>query len=125
MWLQRASCVAFVTLARSGNHNETILEICESAVKNQERFVQLGVGWVLRELYLAVDDQVVEWIKSHFSLMSREGLRYSVEKMPASLRSSLMSYSPDEGVVRAKRKQAAAQEVEPATEKKTRKTRSK
>jgi 3-methyladenine DNA glycosylase AlkD len=53
VWKQRAACVSFVKLARHGKFNDDILGICAQTVRNPYRFVQLGTGWVLRELWLA------------------------------------------------------------------------
>jgi len=92
LWRQRACCVSFVLLAKHGNFNDLIKEICESCVKNPERFVQLGVGWVLRELSLADLDLVVNFVKSNFQQMSREGLRYTIEKMKSPLQKELLDF---------------------------------
>ena len=91
-WKQRASCVSFVCLARHGEHNELILDIASHVVRNSERFPQLGVGWVLRELSLADQPAVVAFIKDHYSEFSREGLRYAIEKMGKPLQKELIEY---------------------------------
>jgi len=92
LWRQRASCVAFVGVARFGELNDTIIDICSTCIRNQERFVQLGAGWVLRELSLADRDLVVDFIKSNYDHFSREGLRYAIEKMTPTLREQLMQH---------------------------------
>lgn len=81
IWKKRSSCVSFVKLARHGQHSNDILDICNSCLEDDERFVQLGVGWVLREVYLCNGDKAVEFIKANSTRMSREGIRYAVEKM--------------------------------------------
>jgi len=93
MWRQRASCVSFVKLARFGKHNQIIYDICASCVKSPERFVQLGNGWVLRELGLADKKGVIKFIEDHYDHFSREGLRYAIEKMDGSTRQSLLNYN--------------------------------
>ena len=60
-------------------------------MKNDERFVQLGLGWVLRELYLADRDLVLSFLAAHYGELSREGLRYAIEKMPAELQMRLLA----------------------------------
>jgi len=62
-------------------------------IKNNERFVQLGAGWVLREMSLSDLDRVVAFIKDNYDKFSREGLRYAVEKMPQLLKKELMDYN--------------------------------
>jgi len=61
-------------------------------VRDSQRFVQLGVGWVLRELSLADHDLVVNFIKSNYAYFSREGLRYAIEKMSGAQRTKLLSH---------------------------------
>jgi 3-methyladenine DNA glycosylase AlkD len=92
LWQQRASCVAFVKLARHGRHTDAIMSIVENCVKNPERFVQLGAGWVLRELWLAEPQLVVNFITGHYTYFSREGLRYAIEKMDRPLQQRLLKY---------------------------------
>jgi 3-methyladenine DNA glycosylase AlkD len=81
-WRQRAAAVAFVNEARHGRHTAEILEVCARTVKNPERFVQLGTGWALRELWLAEPRKVRAFLRDHYPHFSREGLRYAIEKMP-------------------------------------------
>ncbi|MGL1935430.1 MAG: DNA alkylation repair protein [Fibrobacterales bacterium] len=90
LWQQRASCIALVGLGRHGNHNEIILSICTEVIKNSERFAQLGVGWVLRELSVANTELALTFIQNHYSQFSREGLRYAIEKLEPSLRKNIL-----------------------------------
>ncbi len=92
IWLQRSSCLVYLPTARYGIHNEQIIKTCRVCVKSSERFVQLGVGWVLRELSLADVDLVVNFIKANYNCFSREGLRYAIEKMKPKLRQKLLNY---------------------------------
>ena len=91
-WKQRASCVSFVCLARHGNYNDDIFDIATNLLQNPKRFPQLGAGWVLRELSLADEPAVIDFIKEHYEDFSREGLRYAIEKMDKPLRKQLLSY---------------------------------
>lgn len=52
LWMRRASCVAFVNLARKANNEllTLLFEICDLNIKHQERFNQLGCGWLLRNM---------------------------------------------------------------------------
>lgn len=91
-WKQRSSCISFVCLARHGNYNDIILNIATNIIQNQNRFPQLGVGWVLRELSVANEDIVVRFIKNHYNEFTREGLRYAIEKMNKPLQKQLLKY---------------------------------
>jgi len=90
-WRQRASAVAFVNEARHGKYTAGILDVCERTVNNPERFVQLGTGWVLRELWLAEPRTVIAFLRRHYPQISREGLRYAIEKMPVKEQAALLA----------------------------------
>ncbi|MCY3017853.1 MAG: DNA alkylation repair protein [Planctomycetota bacterium] len=91
LWRQRASAVAFVNEARHCRYNDAIIAVCGRVVRNPERFAQLGVGWVLRELFLADRARAIKFVRSHHQYMSREGLRYATEKMPAALKQRVLA----------------------------------
>lgn len=88
LWLQRVSCVAYVTLAKHGDKppnysgflNEKI-QTCETTIRNPERFVQLGTGWLLREIGVADKELLLNFIQANLRNFSREGLRYAIEKL--------------------------------------------
>jgi 3-methyladenine DNA glycosylase AlkD len=88
-WLQRAAAVAFVNEAKTGLYNTEILEVCRTTVRNPHRFVQLGTGWVLRELSLADRELVNVFVREHRRDFIPEGLRYALEKHPAGERAAL------------------------------------
>lgn len=74
-WKQRASCVSFVKVARFGKHDEKILKISENVLNSNSssRWVQLGNGWMLRELSLSSLKKVENFLKKNYSKFSREG----------------------------------------------------
>jgi 3-methyladenine DNA glycosylase AlkD len=80
LWRQRASAVSFVNEASHGKYNDDILQVCQNIVNNSERFVQLGMGWVLRELSLADREQTLKFLAKHYPAITREGLRYATDK---------------------------------------------
>ena len=90
-WRQRASAIALLSEARHGEVNRDVLAVCARIVKNPDRFVQLGAGWVLRELSLADRGLVLRFLDQHAASVSREGLRYALEKMPATVRARAMA----------------------------------
>jgi 3-methyladenine DNA glycosylase AlkD len=85
-WRQRAAAVAFVNEARHGHYDRQIMTVCRSLVRNRDRFVQLGMGWVLRELSLADRGAVLKFLHRHRRDMNRDALRYATEKMPTKVR---------------------------------------
>lgn len=95
LWKRRASNVAFVTLAKRGDANfpgfvELMLETCRVTVQCPERFAQTGVGWLLRELASSNRDAVLAFTDAHLHVMSREGIRYVVERMPKAVQSRIL-----------------------------------
>lgn len=98
LWKRRASAVAFVKVASPKYpFKKDILEICNSAVSGEvgkERFVQLGVGWVVREVGVHDREAAINFIETRYSVISREGLRYSLEKMPSEIRARLLKFVP-------------------------------
>ena len=91
LWRLRAVCVAFVTMAKVGGMTDLCFTICSSCVKSSERFVQLGVGCLLREMSINMSDKVVEFIKDHYRYFIREGLRYSIDKLDPKVRKDILS----------------------------------
>lgn len=86
LWQRRAACVAMVPIAKHGDGNfagflELALGICGSAVKDPERFAQLGVGWLLRELALADAPAVSQFLVDNKQYMSAEAVRSAREKV--------------------------------------------
>jgi 3-methyladenine DNA glycosylase AlkD len=81
IWQRRASVVAFVNLAKQGEGNfEGFIElILENSliIKDQERFIQTGTGWVLRELSIANKKEVINFIKENLQHFTPEGLQYA------------------------------------------------
>jgi 3-methyladenine DNA glycosylase AlkD len=99
-WRRRASAVAFVCVLRRGDRlrvGDGVLAAAAVALQSGERFVQLGVGWALRELAASGapgrEDDVAAFLVRHAALVSREGLRYATEKMPPMLRTRLLTES--------------------------------
>ena len=91
LWQRRAAGVAFVNLAKHGDRNfpgfvDLLLDICAVTVQSPERFAQTGTGWVLRELSLADQARVLNFVEEYYDCFSREGLRYALEKMPAEVK---------------------------------------
>jgi 3-methyladenine DNA glycosylase AlkD len=97
LWRRRASLVSFVNLAKHGDSNfpgfvSLLLKACSVVVLSKERFAQTGTGWVLRELGIAEQETVINFIKTNSSNFSSEGLRYAIEKLPKPLQAELKQH---------------------------------
>lgn len=91
VWRMRGACVTFVCLAKVGAMTELCFQICEACVRSSERFVQLGVGCLLREMSLMSSESVIEFITENYRYFSREGLRYSIDKLNSATRKSILT----------------------------------
>lgn len=99
LWQRRASVVAFVKLAKRGDENfpgfsELLLGTSAIVVQSAERFAQTGVGWALRELSIADLEAVAAFARVHAARLSREAMRYLVQKMPAPRARELLALQP-------------------------------
>ena len=92
-WRLRAICIAFVSLAKVQVMTDLCFDICKSVLKSSERFVQLGIGCLLREMSITMSDKLVEFIKENYRYFIREGLRYSIDKLPTKTRKEILSYN--------------------------------
>jgi len=85
LWTVRASCVAFICTLNDEVCRTAALVAADYAISNspfkQERFVQLGIGWLVREIGVVDAGQANHFIRQHLGLFSAEGLRYATEKL--------------------------------------------
>jgi 3-methyladenine DNA glycosylase AlkD len=93
IWKRRSSAVTFVKLADPKlGYNDLIFSICREALLSSERFVQLGCGWVLREVSVHSRAATTAFIRANIDSISREGLRYALEKYDAAGKTALMNF---------------------------------
>lgn len=100
LWQRRASNVAFVPLAKLGNENfpgfvELMFGTAGITVQCSDRFAQTGVGWLLRELSLADRVRVFAFLKAHAADLTREGMRYAIEKLPPQDAARLLAHQDE------------------------------
>jgi 3-methyladenine DNA glycosylase AlkD len=94
LWRKRAAVVSFVNIAKKGDRNFTdfsinLLATCKTVVQSPERFAQTATGWALRELAVADQQAVINFIHTYSTKFSSEGLRYAIEKFPPDLQARL------------------------------------
>jgi 3-methyladenine DNA glycosylase AlkD len=95
LWQRRASCVAFVNLARHGDRvvpglPAMIVDSAARVVADPARFAQTGVGWVLRELSGFDAGLVSRFAEAHLSELSREAMGYVTARLPPAERRRLL-----------------------------------
>jgi 3-methyladenine DNA glycosylase AlkD len=89
LWQRRAGAVAFVNIAKHGQEPPSSPQLWElmsiaagNNVRSPERFMQTSVGWLVREMGKADAGAALGFAEEHRDRLSREALRYIVEKMP-------------------------------------------
>jgi 3-methyladenine DNA glycosylase AlkD len=80
LWQRRAAAVAFVNLAPRGDgffegFTQLLLTVCARNVRDDARFSQTSVGWLLRELSRAEREQVASFVERNREVMSKEALK--------------------------------------------------
>ena len=97
-WKQRVAAVSFVKLAAPAlGHKATILDIASVLSGVNHRFVQLGCGWMLRELSVHDLGAVTGHLRAHARTISKEGMRYSIEKMPSKAQREMLDHHASNG----------------------------
>lgn len=93
-WKQRISCVTFICLVRRNWFVETCYNFVNHVIHHSnERFVQLGAGWLMRELSTIDEKRTIDLLYTHYDSWNRESLRYAIEKLPTTERKKLLDYS--------------------------------
>ena len=103
VWRRRASVVAFVNLANKGDRtflgfSEMVLDNCSHLLGSQKRFVQTGVGWVLRELSRSEEGRVIGFVKANLYRFSREGLKNATKYVPPEVAKRLLQAHLSSGI---------------------------
>ena len=91
-WKSRASCVAFARAgARDLRFDTALLAACNSAAARHptDYFVNLGVGWALKELGARNSHAVTIFLSEHADL-ARIAVRTALEKVPSEVRREAM-----------------------------------
>ena len=86
LWQRRAAAVAFVELAPRGDDFfrgfvRLLLTVCASNVKDDARFSQTSVGWLLRELSKAEPDHVRAFVEKNGTRMAKEALKAATARL--------------------------------------------
>ena len=89
-WRMRACCIVHVNFASCDE--ELCFDICSDCIKSSDRFVQLGVGCLLRELSISSSEKVISFVKDNYRYFTRDALRYSIEKLNGSVKKIILEY---------------------------------
>jgi 3-methyladenine DNA glycosylase AlkD len=89
-WVKRSSAVTLIIPARHGKFLQDIFEIANILFLDNDDLVQKGYGWMLKAASQAHQIEVFDYVMKNKTKMPRTALRYSIEKMPDSLRKKAM-----------------------------------
>ncbi len=85
-WTRRAAAVSLIIPARKGLFLDTIFEIADNLLLDNDDLVQKGYGWLLKAASDKHQKQVFDYVMKNKSQMPRTALRYAIEKMPKNLK---------------------------------------
>lgn len=98
LWLRRISLVSFVNRVKKGDNKpnfkgfiDLMFKICDANRQYIERFNQLVLGWLLREIAVVEYERYEKWMKKNSTLMTREAIRYTVEKITPKRKTLILS----------------------------------
>ena len=96
LWRRRASIVAFVRISRQGDDFfpglvNLLFETADMLLVSDERFIQTGVCWTLRNLALAEPDKVEQFLADNFARLTTEGIRSAIKSMEKDRADSLLA----------------------------------
>lgn len=80
---RRAAAVAFLGLAKRGGHTAELLEFVRPLMSDGNRFVQQGVGWLLREMWKKEPQPVENFLLEFKDTAPRKIFQYATERMTA------------------------------------------
>ncbi len=90
LWKRRISIIATSFFISKGLLQDTF-QIAELLLKDQEDLIHKAVGWMLRETGKKDRTALLSFLKTHYSVMPRTMLRYSIEKFPDSERKMILA----------------------------------
>lgn len=90
LWLRRAAVVAFVTLARSGDHLDDAYGVVEDLLADPEDLIHKACGWLLREAGKTNPRRLERFLLAHGAAVPRTTVRYAIERFPLAARRRLL-----------------------------------
>ncbi len=97
-WCRRASCVVWVKfIKRKIGKTEykldtsLIFELCDSLLRDEDDYVQKGVGWLLKVTAIEHPQEVIFYLKVNHKNMPRSTIRYALEKYNKEQRQNILA----------------------------------
>ncbi len=89
-WLRRASAVIMIYSIRRKKYFETVFEIADTLLLDEDYLVQKGYGWMLKEASNLYPQEVFRYVMKNKAEMPRTSLRYAIEKLSPELKKKAM-----------------------------------
>lgn len=89
-WERRAAAVSLIVPAKRGRFLNSIFEIADILLLDEDDLVQKGYGWMLKAASQTHQQEVFDYVINHKNKMPRTALRYAIEKMPKELKALAM-----------------------------------
>lgn len=89
LWSQRMAMISSYYWIKQDEFGDALV-LAERLLNHPHDLIQKAVGWMLREIGKRNFDTELDFLKVHYSHMSRTALRYAIEKFPEDLRQSFL-----------------------------------
>jgi len=89
-WFRRAAAVSLIYVIRRGEELDMVFKVSNKLMKDKDRLVLKGVGWLLREAWCRYPSDIYRYLAKNKNKLARVTLRYATEKMKDDQRQVLM-----------------------------------
>ncbi|MFB9953784.1 DNA alkylation repair protein [Cellulomonas denverensis] len=89
-WLRRGAAVSFIRPARKGEFLDTVFQVAETLLTDQDDLVRKGYGWLLKAARRPHPDQVYDYLLARRDVMPRVAFRYALEHYDRERRDAAM-----------------------------------
>ena len=84
-WVRRGALVSMIPSIRTDKESEFILNLAARAIRDDDYFVQKGLGWALRECAHHNPREVISFIQTHRERMRRSTITNALSRLPKTL----------------------------------------
>ena len=82
LWQRRASIVSFRSVCTDRTYHALIKEIIDDLIKEQQRFIQTGIGWVMADMSKVFPEEVESWFRDYLPQLDREVIDRHTKHLP-------------------------------------------
>lgn len=90
LWRERVSLIACFPLIRRSEF-DWILRLADWFLDHEHDLIHKAVGWMLREMGNRDESALHDFLVKHYKVMPRTMLRYSIEKLPETIRKAYLN----------------------------------